>query len=76
MNEEGKKITEEESLQRKELISNPNISLFSWQDLLTCTSETLKQHFQSSQFNEFSRPQSPRFLTNAEKGYEYLKIAE
>ena len=76
LNEEGKKITEEESLQRKELISNPNISLFSWQDLLTCTSETLKQHFQSSQFNEFSRPQSPRFLTNAEKGYEYLKIAE
>ena len=36
----------------------------------------MKTHFQSSQFNEFVWPESPRFLTNAENGYEYLKIAE
>ena len=71
---EGKKNTEEESLQRKELISNPNISLFSWQDLLTCTEETLKTHFQSSQFNEFVWPKSPRFLTNAEMDMNISKL--
>lgn len=58
------------------LIQNPNMSYLSRNDLSTANLENLIKWKSSQTFDDFCRYSAPRLLTNYEKRYEYLKIAE
>jgi ribosomal protein S12 methylthiotransferase len=61
---------------RQSILSNPNLSLLSRNDLKTVALPQIFQGFKSQIFPNFERFDSPRALTNFDQGFEYLKIAE
>ena len=65
-----------EHKKRRALLTNPNISLLSRNDLKNASIPQLLEGFQSQTFHDFERLNTPRALTNLPHKYEYLKIAE
>lgn len=73
---ESKYQNNDESKRWESVIKNPNISYLSWNDLSVTNLQELIEWKCSKSFNNFSRYDAPRLLTNFNNRYEYLKIAE
>lgn len=65
-----------ELLHWEDVLKNDSISYLSRNDLSTANLENLIKWKSSQTFDDFCRYSAPRMLTNYEKHYEYLKIAE
>ena len=59
------------------VLSDPSVHFLSWNDIDIVHIPQLIKWYSSTEFGDFHFPQSPiRAYTNAEFGFEYLKIAE
>jgi len=60
----------------QKFLKDENVFLLSWEDVKKISLKDLESWFCSNVFEKFVHMDSPRFYSNIDLGYEYLKIAE
>ena len=71
-----KKYTTAEIQQWHPVLTHPNLSFLSRNDLTEVSLSQILKGFKSKVFMDFQRLHTPRAWTNLPQGFEYLKIAE